>query len=77
MDGPGPNHIVIGRALATLPDNQRRAMVLRYFADLPVTEIAARESVPEGTVRSWLHRGRVALAAQLRPAHTPQEVHHA
>ncbi|WP_433732417.1 sigma factor-like helix-turn-helix DNA-binding protein [Actinoplanes sp. CA-051413] len=27
-------------------------MVLRYLADLPVAEIADRERVPEGTVRS-------------------------
>ena len=42
--------------------NQRRAVVLHYLADLSVTEIAAQEGVPEGTVKSWLHRGRAALA---------------
>ena len=54
-------------ALGTLPDTLRRAMVLRYLADLTVAEIADREGVPEGTVKSWLHRGRTALAAQLQP----------
>lgn len=74
VDGPGPDHVALVRALATLPVAQRRAMVLRYLADLPVAEIAAREGVPEGTVRSWLHRGRVVLGELLGP--TTTEVRH-
>jgi RNA polymerase sigma-70 factor (ECF subfamily) len=48
-------------------------MVLRYLADLSIAEIADREGVAEGTVKSWLHRGRAALAAQLgtREQHLP------
>ena len=65
VDGPGPDHIALVRALATLPAAQRRAMVLRYLADLTVPEIAEREGVAEGTVKSWLHRARTALAAKL------------
>lgn len=70
VDGPGPERLALIEALATLPAAQRRAMVLRYLADLPIAEIADRERVPEGTVRSWLHRGRVTLAARLGPAYT-------
>lgn len=66
MDGPNPERVALVRALGTLPDTHRRAMVLRYLADLTVAEIAERESVPEGTVKSWLYRGRTALAAQLQ-----------
>jgi RNA polymerase sigma-70 factor (ECF subfamily) len=40
-------------------------VVLHYLADLPVAEIARQEGVSEGTVKSWLHRGRTALAAHL------------
>lgn len=65
VDEPGPERVALMRALATLPPAQRRAMVLHYMVDLPITEIAQRERVPEGTVKSWLHRGRAALAAQL------------
>jgi RNA polymerase sigma-70 factor (ECF subfamily) len=68
VDGPGPERIALVEALATLPDNQRRAMVLRYLADMTVADIADREGVAEGTVKSWLHRGRAALATRLRPA---------
>ena len=66
-DGPGPDRLALVAALGTLPESQRRAMVLRYLADMTVQEIAEREGVPEGTVKSWLHRGRTALAVQLRP----------
>ena len=68
MDGPNPERVALVEALGTLPDTLRRAMVLRYMADLTVAQIADREGVPEGTVKSWLHRGRTALAAQLRPS---------
>ena len=53
------------RALATLPVNQRRAVVLYYLADLSVGEIAADAGVAQGTVKSWLSRGRLALRSRL------------
>ncbi|HEX6872771.1 MAG TPA: SigE family RNA polymerase sigma factor [Micromonosporaceae bacterium] len=60
---PAPDRVALITALSTLAPAQRRAMVLHYLADLPVAEIAEREHVGQGTVKSWLHRGRVALAA--------------
>jgi RNA polymerase sigma-70 factor (sigma-E family) len=63
--GPEPDRVALLAALAGLPDNQRRALVLHYLADMPVAEVAHREGVAEGTVKSWLHRGRGALAARL------------
>ncbi|MDZ5444714.1 sigma-70 family RNA polymerase sigma factor [Micromonospora sp. 4G57] len=65
VPGPGPDRVALAAALALLPANHRRAVVLHYLADLSVTQIAQQEQVPEGTVKSWLHRGRAALAAQL------------
>ena len=44
-------------ALATLPARQRAAVVLRYYADLPVAEIGAALGCRPGTVKSLLHRG--------------------
>ena len=67
LDGPSPERVALVAALGTLPAAQRRAMVLRYLGDLTIAEIADREGVAEGTVKSWLHRGRTALAAQLTP----------
>jgi RNA polymerase sigma-70 factor (ECF subfamily) len=65
LDGPTPERVALVTALGTLPASQRRAMVLHYLADLTVADIAEREGVADGTVKSWLHRGRIALAAQL------------
>ena len=56
VDGPSPERLALVEALGTLPATQRRALVLRYLADLPIAEIAIREGVAEGTVKSWLHR---------------------
>jgi len=62
---PSPDRVALVRALATLPEQQRRAVILHYLADLPLGDIAEREGVAVGTVKSWLHRGRAALAIQL------------
>jgi RNA polymerase sigma-70 factor (sigma-E family) len=53
-------------ALRRLPPRQREALVLRYFADLPVTEIAQAMGVSVGTVKSTTARGLAALARILR-----------
>jgi RNA polymerase sigma factor (sigma-70 family) len=42
--------VAVIAALAALPEQQRRAVVLHYIADLSVPEVAEREGVPEGTV---------------------------
>jgi RNA polymerase sigma-70 factor (ECF subfamily) len=65
VPGPSPDRVALTRALSTIPANQRRAVVLHHMAQLTVHEIAEQEGVPEGTVKSWLSRGRAALAAQL------------
>lgn len=65
---PDPARVDLMDALAGLPDAQRRAIVLHYLADLSVEDIAGREGVATGTVKSWLHRGRGRLATALRPA---------
>lgn len=70
---PSPDRVALAEALRTLPAGQRRAVVLYYLADLPISEIARQDGVSESTVKSWLHRGRAALAAQL----TDQEARHA
>jgi len=53
------------RMLARLPDTQRHAITLFYFEERSITEVAAMLGVPEGTVKSQLHRARRALADML------------
>jgi RNA polymerase sigma-70 factor (ECF subfamily) len=63
-----PDHVALVAALRTLPADQRRALVLHHLVDLPVTAVADEMGVAVGTVKSWLHRGRAALAARLGDA---------
>ncbi|UWP83266.1 RNA polymerase sigma factor [Dactylosporangium fulvum] len=63
--GPNPDRVALTAALATLPPVLRKAFVLHYIAQLSIAEIAEEEDVAEGTVKSWLHRGRALVAAQL------------
>jgi RNA polymerase sigma-70 factor (ECF subfamily) len=63
--GPGPERVALVAALSEIPEKQRRAVILHYIGDLSISQIAEQENVPEGTVKSWLARGRSALFTQL------------
>jgi RNA polymerase sigma-70 factor (ECF subfamily) len=43
----------------------RRALVLHYLLDRSVADIAVETGAAQGTVKSWLSRGRAELAAAL------------
>ena len=50
------------RALGSLPEEQRRALVMFHVEGLGYQEIVKRLGVPLGTVATWLARGRRLLA---------------
>ena len=52
-------------ALRKLPDRQREAIVLRYYADLSEAEIATAMGISRGAVKSHTARGMSALRAAL------------
>jgi RNA polymerase sigma-70 factor (sigma-E family) len=52
-------------ALRHLPERQREAIVLRYYADLSEAEIAAAMKISRGAVKSHTARGMTALRAAL------------
>jgi RNA polymerase sigma-70 factor (sigma-E family) len=52
-------------ALWTLPARQREVVVLRYFADLPETQIASATGISEATVRSHTAQALSSLRAEL------------
>jgi RNA polymerase sigma-70 factor (ECF subfamily) len=54
-------------ALETLPQRMRQVCVLHYLQDQSVREIADTLGIGTGTVKTQLHRGRIALARRLTP----------
>ena len=59
-----PLALQVERLLATLPEAQRAALVLRYQEDLTPEEIAAALDAPLATVKSHLQRGLKLLRAK-------------
>lgn len=55
----------IAAALAGLPEHQREAVVLRYYQELSLAEIADALSIPVGTVKSRLSLGLSRLKTLL------------
>lgn len=51
-----PTALAVRDALASLPKRQRAVIVLRFFADLSVREVADLLDCPEGTVKSFTAR---------------------
>lgn len=51
-----------GRLLARLSESQREVLILRYYHDLPESEIAAILDCPKGTVKSRIHNALARLS---------------
>jgi RNA polymerase sigma-70 factor (ECF subfamily) len=69
---PAPDHaeqaaaaLDVQRALLAVPPEFRAVLVMHDVQDLPYDEIARALEVPVGTVKSRLHRGRIALGRAL------------
>jgi len=60
-----PDHARVRSALACLGADQKRVVELAYFEGLSCSEIAARLSIPVGTVKSRLAAGLARLREQL------------
>ena len=56
------------RALGALDADERTVVVLHYWADLPLADVAGRTGWPIGTVKSRLHRALGKAGARLRDA---------
>jgi RNA polymerase sigma-70 factor, ECF subfamily len=63
----------LSRELGRLPVDQRAVMVLHFYLDLPLTDVADILDIPAGTAKSRLHRGlatlRTAMAAERPELH--------
>ncbi len=53
--------LAVRAAVAALPERQRRAIILRYFADLSVADTAVAMACPEGTVKTLTFAAMASL----------------
>ncbi len=60
------------KLLSELPDSQRTIIVLHYFEELGVTDIAEMLDIPAGTVKSRLHYARKKLQELLGDDHAKE-----
>ena len=58
--------IDVRRAVFKLPEKYRLPVLMFYFEDMAVADIARALDLPEGTVISHLHRGRAKLREELK-----------
>jgi RNA polymerase sigma-70 factor (ECF subfamily) len=58
--------IEVHNAIRTLDDKHRIPLVLRYYHELPVADIAAILDIPPGTVHSRLNQARTKLRLLLK-----------
>lgn len=57
----------LGRELGQLDLDQRAVLVLHYYLDLPVSQVAEILDIPYGTAASRLHRGLESMRTSIRP----------
>ncbi len=55
--------LTVEQLLETLNEHERAAVTLFYIQDLPVRKIADILNMPEGTVKSHLHRAKQKMAS--------------
>jgi RNA polymerase sigma-70 factor (ECF subfamily) len=60
--------MAIERAFKSLNADQRIAIVLRFYLDMSVDDIALRVGVPAGTVKSRLHNALKQVGSDLQLA---------
>src|SRR3954471_22895052 len=63
----GPERHDLRRAVRRLPDGQREAVALTYWADLTAEELARRADVPLGTAKSRVRLGVLRLRREYDP----------
>ena len=57
-----PTDIETLELLKNLPHRQKTALLLHYYLDLTVPEVAHAMEIPEGTAKTLIHRGTRALS---------------
>lgn len=77
LEGPetgAADRVDLHTALATLGRQERTAVVLRYFEDLTVPEVARQMGLADGTVKRYLSNAVRRLEDRLGPIRPPDDV---
>ena len=64
-DGDLATSLTVRDAVMALPDRLRMPVLLHYFADLPVTQVANHLGKSEGTIKRDLYDARAIMAVRL------------
>jgi len=64
-DGDLVTNLTVRDAVMALPDRLRMPVLLHYFADLPVTQVANHLGKSEGTIKRDLYDARAIMAVRL------------
>ena len=67
----GDRHGRVREALTRLPFGYRAPLVLRFYNDLSYREIATILAIPEGTVKTRIHRGKAMLKQRMEEERDP------
>ncbi|MBT3727971.1 MAG: RNA polymerase sigma factor [Candidatus Marinimicrobia bacterium] len=59
------NNLSLKEAITKLPLNQRQTIIMFYFLDYSIKDIALELSINENTIKSWLRRAKTNLKDQL------------
>lgn len=63
-------NVNIMSVIKTLDTNYQDVILLHYFADFDVKEISENLNKPEGTIKTWLSRGREQLKKKIQKSKT-------
>ena len=55
----------LNHAVSLLPDKYRTVIILKYFDEMTIREIAFAMGIPEGSVKAYLHRAKEELRKRM------------
>lgn len=61
QDSINCNKLELDMAIDKLEDRYKQVIILRYFEDLTVKDIAEVFDCPQGTVKTWIHKAMAEL----------------
>lgn len=66
VDEDNNEKLYLLQAIYTLPDKHKDIIILKYFDDLTIQEIARVLDMPLGTVKTYLNKGLIALRIYMK-----------